>query len=457
MNSSLDPFFTPRGIAVVGASHDARKLGYIILDNLMRGGFAGAVYPVNRDAEPVLGLRSYASIAAIGDDVDLAVIVVPAAGVAGVIDDCASAGVSAAVIISAGFRERGAEGAAAERDVFERARRGQVRLIGPNSVGIINTAVKLNATFAAAQPQRYPVALLSQSGAVATAILDWARMTGMGFSKFVSLGNTADVNEVELLEYLGADSETNTVVVYLESLRDGRAFLDAARRVTRVKPVVAMKVGRSAAGARAASSHTGAMASSDAVVDAAFRQGGVIRAYSMEELFDLTLAFSYAPLPRGSRVAVITNAGGPGVMAADAIERSGLRLAQFSDATRAALAGALPAAASTANPVDVLGDARSARYAGALEVIGRDEGVDAAVVLLTPQAMTDAEQTARSIAAFARGSSIPVLASFMGGDAVAAGRAFLDDARVPAFSFPERAVRALAALCEYQQYLGDLD
>lgn len=456
MGRSLDPFFNPRGIALVGASHDPRKLGYIILDNLIRGGFAGAVYPVNLNAEPVLGLPAWQSVAAIRGDVDLAVIVVPAAAVAAVIDDCAAAGVAAAVIISAGFRERGAEGAAFEHDIVERARRGNVRLIGPNSVGIINTGASLNATFAAAQPRRYPVALVSQSGAVATAILDWARTTGMGFSKFVSLGNMADVNEVELLEYLAADPEAKIVVVYLEALSNGRAFLDVARSVTRTKPVVAMKVGRSLAGARAASSHTGAMASSDAVVDAAFRQGGVIRAYSMEELFDLTLAFSYASPPRGPRVAVVTNAGGPGVMAADAIERIGLQLAHLSDMTRAALADALPPAASVANPVDVLGDARSARYARALGVIGRDDGVDATIVLLTPQAMTDAEQTARSIADFARAGTKPVMASFMGGDAVAAGRALLDDAHVPVFAYPERAVRAMAALWAYRRYLDGL-
>ena len=457
MGSSLDPFFKPRGIAVVGASRDARKLGYIIFDNLVRGGFAGGVYPVNLNAQTVLGVTARQSVSAIPGAVDLAVIVVPAAAVAGVIDDCAAAGVRAAVIVSAGFRERGPEGAALERDVAARALRGNVRIIGPNSVGIINTSANLNATFAAAQPRRYPVALLSQSGAVATAILDWARTTGMGFSKFVSLGNAVDVGEVQLLDHLARDAETNTVVMYLESLTDGRAFIEAARRVTRIKPVIAMKVGRSPAGARAAASHTGAMASADAVVDAAFRQAGVVRAYSMEELFDLTLAFSYAPLPRGPRVAVVTNAGGPGVMAADAGERGGLQLAALSAGTRAALAAALPPAAATANPVDVLGDARPARYARALDLVVRDAGVDGIIVLLTPQAMTDAGQTARLVAAAARGVGKPVIASFMGGEAVAAGRAVLDEAHVPVFAYPERAVRAMAALWTYRRYVDGLD
>jgi acetyltransferase len=457
VTNSLNHFFDPRGIAIIGASHDPRKLGYIILDNLIRGGFAGALYPVNLAAEPLLGLPAYPTVAKIRGVVDLAIIVVPATAVADAIDDCAKAHVSSAVIITAGFRERGAEGAASERDVMERARRGNVRIIGPNSVGLINTATNLNATFAAAQPRRYPVALMSQSGAVATAILDWARTTGVGFSKFVSLGNTADINEVEVLEYLGGDSETRTVIVYLESLSDGRAFLDVARMVTRSKPVIAMKVGRSAAGARAAASHTGAMASSDAIVDSAFRQVGVARAYSMEELFDLTLAFSYISPPFGPRTAVITNAGGPGVMAVDAIERSGIELASLSPTTRAALVQVLPTAASVGNPVDVLGDARSTRYAHALEMIHRDEGVDAVIALLTPQAMTDAEQTARAIAHVAHAGTKPVIASFMGGDAVAAGRALLDEARVPVFAYPERAVRAMAALWAYRCYLNGLE
>jgi acetyltransferase len=275
----------------------------------------------------------------------------------------------------------------------------------------------------------------------------------MGFSKFVSLGNTADVNEVELLSYLGTDPDTQTVVMYLEALSDGRAFLDVARSVTRLKPVIAMKVGRGPAGARAASSHTGAIASSDTVIDAAFRQAGAVRAYSMEELFDLTLAFSYAPPPRGPRIAVVTNAGGPGVMATDAIERVGLQLAHLSEVTRTSLRGALPPEASVANPVDVLGDARSGRYARALEIISEDNGVDATIVLLTPQAMTDAEQIARSIAHAAQAGTRPIIASFMGGNAVATGRSLLDDAHVPAYPYPERAVRAMAALWSHQRYL----
>jgi acetyltransferase len=452
--SSLDPFFQPRAVAVVGASRDPRKLGYIILDNLLRSRFDGPVYAVNPGAEAVLGAPAFASIAQIGAPVDLAVIVVPATAVADVIDDAGRAGVRAAVIITAGFREVNEEGAERERRIVQHARAASMRLIGPNSVGIVNTFANLNATFAESAPLSYEVALLSQSGAVATAIIDWARAIGAGFSKFVSLGNMADVNEVELVRYLADDTETKLIVLYLEGFSDARAFLDAARLVTRSKPIVAMKVGSSAAGARAASSHTGSLASPDAIVDAAFRQAGITRAYTMDELFDYTLAFSYLPMPRGPNVAIVTNAGGPAVMAADAVERYGLRLARLSDHTASRLASGLPAAASVRNPIDLLGDARSERYRTALEIVLEDPNVDALVALLTPQAVTEPEQTARSIAHAARMHGKPVMAVYMGGEAVARGRVMLDMARVPAYFYPERAIRALAAMCSYARYVS---
>ena len=384
--------------------------------------------------------------------VDLAVIVVPAAAVPEVVDGCAGKGVPAALVITAGFKELGPDGAARERELVDRARAGGLRLIGPNSVGIINTHAALNATFAQTQPLQHDVALISQSGAVATAILDWARSLGVGFSKFVSLGNAADVTESELIDYLASDAESNVLVVYLEGFSDGRRFMEACRPVTPAKPVICMKVGRSAAGARAAKSHTGSIASADVVVDAAFRQVGVVRAYTLDELFDLTLTFSSAPLPAGPRVAVITNAGGPGVMVADAIDGCGLELAVLAGASVKALAGFLPAAASTRNPVDLLGDARSSRYEQAVEIALADPNVDAMIVMLTPQAVTEPEATAQCVAALALGQSKPVLAVFMGGDAVSAGRLMLDNARVPAFAYPERAVRSLASLWRYASF-----
>ena len=455
MNPDLDAFFVPRSIAVAGASRNPQKLGYVMLDNLMRARFAGPVYPVNPNAESVLGLRAYAHIDEIGGPVDLAVLTVPAAAVAGVIDECGRKGVRAAVVITAGFREVGEAGATRERQLLEHARAAGVRLIGPNSLGIINTFANLNATFAESAPFRYEIAVVSQSGAMATAILDWARAIDVGFSKFVSLGNMADVNEIDVLQHLCDDEQTNVIVSYLEGFSDGRGFLEVAREVTARKPLVIMKVGRSAAGARAATSHTGALASSDVVVDAAFRQAGVVRAYSMEELFDYTLAFSYLPLPHGKRIAVVTNAGGPGVMATDAIERYGLSLARLSPVSRDRLAEGLPAAASSANPIDVLGDAAADRYQLAMEIALADASVDAVVVLLTPQAVTEPERTARVITHLARTSHKPVAAVFMGGDAVNRGRLMLDAARVPVYPYPERALRALAAVESYARYRSE--
>jgi len=457
MTSSLDPFFTPRSIAVVGASRNPLKLGYVLLDNLSRARFDGPIYPVNPNAEAVLGMPAYERVDAIPGPVDLAVLTVPNAAVETVIEECGRKGVRAAVVVTAGFRETGADGARREKEVIARARAGGVRVIGPNSLGIINTFANLNATFSESAPYRYEIAVISQSGAMATAILDWARAIDVGFSKFVSLGNMGDVSEVDLLSYLCDDPQTKLIVGYLEGFTDGRKFLEVARRVTATKPLVIMKVGRSAIGARAAQSHTGALAATDTVVDAALRQAGVVRAYTMEELFDYTLAFSYLPLPRGRRLAIVTNAGGPGVMAADAIERYGLELARLSPIASDKLAEALPAAASSANPIDVLGDAAADRYQAAIEIALEDPGVDAVLALLTPQAVTEPERTARSITHLARTSAKPVAAVYMGGDAVARGRAMLDAAHVPAYHYPERAVRAIAALAGYARYLRDVE
>jgi acetyltransferase len=455
MRSSLEPFFSPRSIAVVGASRNPQKLGYVLLDNLTRGRFAGPVYPVNPHAESVLGCAAYAHVDEIPGPVDLAILTTPAIAVADVIDECARKGVRAVVVITAGFRETGPAGAAREREMLERARAANVRIIGPNSLGIVNTFANLNATFAESAPYRYEIAVVSQSGAMATAILDWARAIDVGFSKFVSLGNKADVDETDLLEYLRHDTQTKVIVAYLEGFNDGRRFLEAAKRVTATKPLVIMKVGRSAAGARAATSHTGALASSDSIVDAAFRQAGIVRAYTMEELFDYTLAFSYLRLPRGPRIAIVTNAGGPGVMAADAIERYGLRLARLSPVSNDRLAEGLPAAASSANPIDVLGDAAADRYQFATEIALSDPDVDGVIVLLTPQAVTEPERTARAISHLSRMHDKPVMGVYMGGDAVARGRLMLDASHVPAYHYPERAVRAMAALHAYASFLRD--
>jgi acetyltransferase len=453
--SSLDAIFKPRSIAVVGASRDPRKLGYVFLDNILRARFDGPVHPVNVRAETVLGLHAYDRVSAIPGGVELAVITVPAAAVPSVLEDCGAVGVRGAVVVTAGFREIGAEGLAREERIAEIARRHGIRMIGPNTLGVINTTTNLNATFAETPPLRNDVAVISQSGAIATAILDWARAIGAGFSTFVSLGNMADVNELDMLAYLADDTHARLIVMYLEGISDGRCFMELAREITRRKPIVAMKVGRSAAGARAAASHTGSLAATDAIVDAALKQSGVIRAYTMDELFDYTLAFSYLAPPAGKSLAVVTNAGGPGVMTADAIDRAGLRLATLSDASITQLRGGLPEAASVSNPIDVLGDAPSGRYQFAIEVALADPAVDGVIVLLTPQAVTEPEATSRVIANLARMHEKPIVAVYMGGDAVARGRIMLDTSEVPAYHYPERAVRAMAALERYGRYLRD--
>ena len=453
MTAGLECFFTPGSIAVAGASRNPQKLGYVMLDNLLRARFKGPIYPVNPNAESVLGLPAYARIDDIPERVDLAILTVPASAVLQVVDECARKGVRAAVVITAGFRETGAAGAMREREIVERARAGGVRIVGPNSVGVINTFANLNATFAETAPFSYEIAVISQSGAIATAILDWARAIGVGFSKFVSLGNMADVNEVDMIEFLADDPQTKLIVGYLEGFTDGRRFMEVAGALTPHKPFVAMKVGRSAAGARAASSHTGSLASSDAVVDAAFRQAGVIRAYTMDELFDYTLAFSYLRPPRGNRIAIVTNAGGPGVMAADAIERYGLKLAKLSPVSSDRLAEGLPSAASSANPIDVLGDAPADRYQFAIQLALDDPQVDGVIALLTPQAVTEPERTSRVITHLARISEKPIMGVYMGGDAVARGRLMLDASHVPAYHYPERAVRAMAALERYGRHV----
>jgi acetyltransferase len=453
MTPGLECFFTPGSIAVVGASRNPQKLGYVMLDNLLRARFKGPIYPVNPNAESVLGLPAYARIVDIPERIDLAILTVPASAVLQVVDECARKGVRAAVVITAGFRETGAAGAAREREIVEHARAGGVRIVGPNSVGVINTFANLNATFAETAPFSYEIAVISQSGAIATAILDWARAIGVGFSKFVSLGNMADVNEIDMIEFLADDPQTKLIVGYLEGFTDGRRFMDVACALTPHKPFVAMKVGRSASGARAASSHTGSLASTDAVVDAAFRQAGVIRAYTMDELFDYTLAFSYLRPPRGNRIAIVTNAGGPGVMAADAIERYGLTLAKLSPVSSDRLAEGLPSAASSANPIDVLGDAPADRYQFAIQLALDDPQVDGVIALLTPQAVTEPEATSRVITHLSRISEKPIMGVYMGGDAVARGRLMLDASHVPAYHYPERAVRAMAALERYGRHV----
>ncbi|HEY8491115.1 MAG TPA: CoA-binding protein [Dehalococcoidia bacterium] len=452
----LDALFKPRSVAVVGASPDPAKLGYVLLSNLLRHRFPGPVYPISLRHDTVLHLKAYRSVLDVPGPVDLVLVSIPAPGVAAVLEECGRKGVQAAVVISAGFREVGPEGQAREEEVRRVAARYGIRLLGPNCLGVIDTFHSLDASFAEGMPARWEVAVMSQSGAMGTAILDWSLWRGLGFSKFVSLGNMADVDAVDLLEYWRDDPQSRVIVGYLEGVGEGRRFMEVARTITRHKPVILMVVGTTALGAAAVSSHTGSLASTERVVDAALRQVGVVRALIMEEMFDFSLCFSYSPLPAGRNVAVVTNAGGPGVMTADAIERLGLRLAPLEQGTRERLRAALPPAASARNPIDLLGDAGSDRYQVALEAICQDATVHGVIVLLTPQAVTEPERTARVISNAAKLYEKPIFAVYMGGVAVSRGRDMLADAQVPVYFYPERAVRSLQAMVQYAEYRAAL-
>jgi len=450
-NHQLVCFFRPSSVAVIGASRDPEKLGYAVLANLKNGGFPGALYPVNPKAGEILGLKAYPTVLDIPGPVDLAVIVIPYPLVPEALRQCGEKGVPAAVVISAGFREAGREGLERELELVQIARQYHIRLIGPNCLGVIDTHTPLNATFAAGMPPGGPIAFMSQSGALGTAVLDMALAGRIGFSRFVSLGNKADVNEVDLLEAWEDDPGSKVILAYIEGLPDGQKFMEVARRVTRKKPVVAVKSGVTRSGARAVSSHTGSLAGSEAAYHAAFRQAGVIRAESMEHLFDLALAFAYQPLPRGDRIAIVTNAGGPGILATDALEHAGLQLARLRPETVQALMADLPSAASAANPVDVLGDALADRYEHALRLVLADPGVDGVLVIVTPQAMTQIEETAHVVGRVARETEKPVLGCFMGESRIAAGIAILQQYGIPNYPFPERAAAALAAMVRYRQ------
>jgi acetyl coenzyme A synthetase (ADP forming)-like protein len=447
----LEAFFRPSSVAVIGASRDPEKLGYAVLANLKDGGFSGTLYPVNPKAEEILGLRAYPSVLDIPGPVDLATIVIPYKLVPAAIEQCGQKGIPAVVVISAGFREAGREGLEREQEVIEIAGRYGIRLIGPNCLGVIDTHTPLNATFAAGMPPAGPIAFMSQSGALGTAVLDIAMAGRIGFSRFVSLGNKADVDEVDLLGAWEDDPDSRVLLAYIEGLRGGQEFMEVARRVTRKKPVVAIKSGVTSSGSRAVSSHTGSLAGSEAAYQAAFRQAGVIRAESMEELFDYALAFAYQPVPAGDRVAIVTNAGGPGILATDALEHKGLRLAQLQPESIAELMEGLPGAASAANPVDVLGDALADRYEHALRRVLADPAVDAVIVIVTPQAMTEITETAHVVGRTAQESEKPILGCFMGEARIEAGVKVLREYGVPNYPFPERAAAALTAMVAYRQ------
>ncbi|MGC9394228.1 MAG: acetate--CoA ligase alpha subunit [Anaerolineae bacterium] len=447
----LDTFFAPQSVAVIGASRDPEKLGYAVLHNIIEGGYTGKIYPINPKADEILDLQAYHSVLDVPESIDLAIIVIPARFVLSTLEECGQKGIPSVVIISAGFREAGREGLEQELELVKVAEQYDMRVIGPNCLGVINTNSPLNATFAAGMPPGGPIAFMSQSGALGTAVLDMAMAGHIGFSKFVSLGNKADVSEIDLMDAWGNDPDSRVILMYVEGVPDGQKFIETANRVTREKPVVAIKSGVTASGSRAVSSHTGSLAGSEAAYKAAFNQAGIIRAASMEALFDYARVFAYQPPLKGDRIAIVTNAGGPGILATDALEHVGLEITRLSAKTTEKLTGFLPGAASAANPVDVLGDALSDRYEFALRQVLNDPAVDGVIVIVTPQAMTEIEETAHAVGRMAKQSDKPVLGCFMGESRIQAGVDALWEYGVPNYPYPERAADALGAMSAYRK------
>jgi len=448
----LEHLFSPESVAIVGASQKPGKVGHDILANLVKGGFTGKIIPVNPSGGTLMGLPVFKNLSSYDGTIDQVILAVPKSAIIANVKDAIARKANSIIMITAGFKESGAEGLALETEVVNLCKRGGIRLLGPNCLGLLNTANGLNSSFAGDLPKAGNIAIMSQSGALCTSILDLAAGRHLGLSKLVSIGNKADINENDLLSYFAQDEETKVIVGYLENIVNGDKFIKVADATCSKKPVVILKSGTSKAGQKAAASHTGVLAGADTAYGAAFKRSGVIRADTFEALFDYASALSMQPLPKGDRVLIITNAGGPGTMAADAVEHAGMTVAELDTNTAAALRDKLPEAASVGNPVDVLGDAPPERYAEALKAAQDDVSVDAIIVILTPQAMTNPTEAARAIAREINGSK-PVLASFMGGKEVLPGRTELTEAGLPDYESPERAVAALKVMYEYSTWL----
>lgn len=451
---SLDAVFSPRSVALIGATERPGSVGRAVLQNLAQ--FGGPVYPVNPNRPTVLGRRCHASVAAIGEPVDLAIVATPAGTVPGIIRECAAAGFSAAIILSAGFKEIGPSGAQREVEILAEARKARMRLLGPNSLGVMVPALKFNASFAATRANPGTVAFLSQSGALCASVLDWSHRENVGFSGFVSTGSMLDVGWGDLIYHFGDDPHTRSIVLYLETVGDARSFLSAAREVALSKPVIVLKVGRSEVAAKAASSHTGSMAGSDDVLDAAFRRVGVLRVDTVSELFDMAETLGKQPRPMGPRLAILTNAGGPGALATDMLVERGGEIASLSPETLTELEKLLPAHWSRGNPVDVLSGATPEVYAKAAEIVSSDSANDGLLVVLTPQAETDARGTAEALRKAALAPHKPVLASWMGGAAVEEGRRILNEAGFPTTDYPDAAAASFCHMWRHSYQLRAL-
>jgi acetyl coenzyme A synthetase (ADP forming)-like protein len=449
----LDPLFKPSSIAVIGASRTPGKVGHEVLRNIVSSGFKGRIYPINPNASEILGLKCYPSVLHVEGDIDLCVVAVPAEVVPQIIEGIEEKKVKSLIILSAGFKESGLEGAKLENAVMKVCRKHKIRVLGPNCLGIIDTYTPLNASFAPRLPRKGNIAFVSQSGALGTALLDWAIEEGIGFNKIISLGNKADIDETDLIHELMDDISTKVIIVYLEGVENGREFVRAAREVTRKKPLIILKAGNTSAGARAVSSHTGTLAGSDLAYTIAFEHAGVIRVATTEELFNLAEAFSTQPIPQGPNVAIITNAGGPGILATDACEKYGLTIAPITAPIVKKLRQKLPSAAGFFNPIDLLGDATAERYWFTIDTVLRSEDVHNALIILTPQAMTKPLEVAETIIELKRQfPEKPIVTSFLGGKRVEAAIEILEGAKTPNYAFPEKAVQALSSLYRYKEY-----
>jgi acetyltransferase len=452
----LDALFSPKSVAVIGATETQGSVGRTILWNLISTPFGGTVFPVNPKRNSVLGIKAYTSVAAVPEPVDLAVVVTPAPSIPAIIRDCVEVGVKGAIIISAGFKETGPAGANLEQQILEAIRPGKMRVIGPNCLGVMNPIGGLNATFATTMARPGNVGFISQSGALCTAVLDWSLKENVGFSAFISIGSMLDVGWGDLIYYLGDDPNTNSIVIYMETIGDARAFLSAAREVALVKPIIVIKPGRTAGAAKAAASHTGSLTGSDEVLESAFRRSGVLRVNSIAELFYMAEVLSKQPRPMGHRLTILTNAGGPGVLATDSLITNGGELAELSSTTMDAFNQLLPSAWSHNNPADILGDASPERYAKALEIAAQDPNSDGMLVILTPQSMTDPTQTAEHLKPYAQSTGKPVIASWMGGDGVSAGEMVLNRAGIPTFPYPDTAARMFDYMAQFAENLRSL-
>ncbi|HLH08514.1 MAG TPA: bifunctional acetate--CoA ligase family protein/GNAT family N-acetyltransferase [Terriglobales bacterium] len=452
----LDNIFSPKSVAVIGASEREGSVGRQVLWNLLSTPFGGTVYPVNPKRSSILGIRAYKDIDSIPEQVDLAVITTPAGSVPSLIDECIRAEVTAAIVISAGFKEHGEEGKELERQIAQKIAGGKMRIIGPNCLGVMNPLTGMNATFARAMARPGNVAFISQSGALCTSVLDWSLRENVGFSGFVSTGSMLDVDWGDLIDYFGDDPRTKSIIIYMESIGNARSFLSAAREISLSKPILVIKAGRTAAAAKAAASHTGALTGSDEVLDAAFRRTGVLRVTSIADVFYMSEVLAHQPLPQGPKLAILTNAGGPGVLATDALVSGGGELADLSPETMKAFDDFLPPHWSHNNPVDILGDAEPQRYAKSLEIAARDPHIDGMMVILTPQGMTNPTRIAEELKPYAHSLGKPVLASWMGGTEVATGEELLNEAGIPTFAFPDTAARMFNYMWRYSYNLRGL-